>query len=551
MAFQSSAHFDSTALLIVKDEISNIIKSVEVSVNQLLEDNALPFGMDDVLTNLDQAAQVLALIEQADLSQLTRLLADLVRKSIDDFQQATIQDTDVQLMSEGMTTLLYYLDFLCIQESTAAQLLLPILNRLQIALQHPVTREGAMISPFLDTIDAHIDLPQPSALPASDWILPLYKVSLLHLLQQQATALDYQALSHCGHYFASQAQNWSSAQFWRLVDQALQHSEQIEITEPRLRSLILIASLAQQFLTAPADFQVDVDDLADVVCLCLSSDTLVAEQLRSKLQLMDEVLSDSQLQCLRRQLFGLDLDTVHTVADLLNSQIAELIQVMELGDYVHDHARQQQIAQQLQQLSNVFTVLNLNDVAQQLQQQALQMQDFDRLTAAHQTDNLAHSLLLASNALQILEHQYTPKRAKLALHNHQIILETVEDAQQALCHEARLSIQKLADLLLNFSNNPQVTLLEAAPDLLREISGGLLFLECQPGYEMLQKTAALLDRCLASPQYPLHSNAVPLLANTIASADFHFEQIQNHQPFMPKSIEIGYASVLQLERAIH
>lgn len=49
MSEHNSIQFDPTALLIIKNEIDNSIKLVEGAVSTLIEEQALPFGIDDAL----------------------------------------------------------------------------------------------------------------------------------------------------------------------------------------------------------------------------------------------------------------------------------------------------------------------------------------------------------------------------------------------------------------------------------------------------------------------------------------------------------------------
>lgn len=87
MSFQSSSHFDPTSLLIVRKEIDQSIKHVENGVSALLEDGSAPFGLDDALTNLEQCAHVLRLVEQPQLGQLTELTAKVMKKSLKTLKQ--------------------------------------------------------------------------------------------------------------------------------------------------------------------------------------------------------------------------------------------------------------------------------------------------------------------------------------------------------------------------------------------------------------------------------------------------------------------------------
>ncbi|ELW79507.1 hypothetical protein ACINWCA92_1162 [Acinetobacter baumannii WC-A-92] len=63
MSEHNSIQFDPTALLIIKNEIDNSIKLVEGAVSTLIEEQALPFGIDDALEQFKQCTQVLRLID--------------------------------------------------------------------------------------------------------------------------------------------------------------------------------------------------------------------------------------------------------------------------------------------------------------------------------------------------------------------------------------------------------------------------------------------------------------------------------------------------------
>ena len=101
MSYQTSIHFDPTALLIIKNEIDNSIKLVETAVNTLAEEQALPFGIDDALNQFEQCTQVLALIDMPHLAQITQYSAELMRQIMAQPQQ--IKTSDIVALSEGTT----------------------------------------------------------------------------------------------------------------------------------------------------------------------------------------------------------------------------------------------------------------------------------------------------------------------------------------------------------------------------------------------------------------------------------------------------------------
>jgi len=77
MSYQTSIHFDPTALLIIKNEVDSSIDLVESAVNSLVEDQSLPFGIEDALNQFEQCAHVLTLIDMQSVAQVAQYCADL------------------------------------------------------------------------------------------------------------------------------------------------------------------------------------------------------------------------------------------------------------------------------------------------------------------------------------------------------------------------------------------------------------------------------------------------------------------------------------------
>lgn len=550
MSFQSSSHFDSTTLLIVKTEIDNTIKNVEAGVTSLIEDGALPFGIDDALVNLEQCSHVLNLIDQRYIARLTELVAKVMQKVIQDSQKSQIKQTDVEAMSEATNIIKRYLDFLCIRETRAPQFLIPVMNKLEIALNLPLTREGIFLNTFLETLQPSVKFDAPENFPASQYVLRLYKLSLLHILQDKASELDFRAMALCGHYFATQAVGTPSAQYWQFVYLALKHLDHTILTEPRLRVLIAIERQSTTFAQSPRFFSATQHDFADILALCLSQDSEVSQEIRAQLGVYDDVLSDSQLEVLSHQLYGPDFDTIQTVVDLLSQKITDVSSKIEMGLHVESAEVRENIYDNLSEVAKILDVINLNDAARQLQQQADHIRDNAGLTDPQNADRLMNTLLFATNSLQILERNYTPVRLKLKFNNTQITLAKVEEAQDALCHESRLTLAKVCNQVTQYAQDQDNHGLQTLAEQLREVSGALLFLESKQGHTILQKAANLIEQNILPNNKILTLDQLRLLANTIISADFFFEQMQNKQPLIEKSLQVGEQSIMTLEQAV-
>ncbi len=86
MSEHNSIQFDPTALLIIKNEIDNSIKLVEGAVSTLIEEQALPFGIDDALEQFKQCTQVLRLIDIPYLAKITQYSTELMQKIIEPYR---------------------------------------------------------------------------------------------------------------------------------------------------------------------------------------------------------------------------------------------------------------------------------------------------------------------------------------------------------------------------------------------------------------------------------------------------------------------------------
>ena len=215
MSYQTSIHFDPTALLIIKNEVDNSIKLVEAAVSTLAEDHTLPFGIDDALNQFEQCAQVLVLIDMPNLGQIAQYSAELMRKIMANPENINTQD--VVALSEGTTMLKRYIEFICLREVKIPQFLLDTLNRLELALGKPLTHEGHQLESLLNTVQPNFQLPTIPTLEKSEYVHRLYKLALHKLLKQQETELDLQAIRIVGAYLAGLANQLPSQQYWGLV----------------------------------------------------------------------------------------------------------------------------------------------------------------------------------------------------------------------------------------------------------------------------------------------------------------------------------------------
>ena len=544
MSYQTSIHFDPTALLIIKNEIDNSIKLVETAVNTLAEEQALPFGIDDALNQFEQCTQVLALIDMPHLSQITEYSAELMRKIMAQPQQ--IKTSDVVALSEGTTMLKRYIEFICLREVKVPQFLLDTLNRLEKALGKPITKEGQTIQPLLDCITPNFNLPQAPSLEKSQYIHQLYKLCLNKLIKQTETPLDLQGIKLVGVYLAGMASNLPSQQYWQLVNVGLSHIDELLITEARLRTLIQVETNIGKFLAQPSAYQSNLSDLADILSICISQEDDVSQHIREQLNIGDELLSDTQLQVLSRHLYGPDYETIHTISQLMTNEMAQIRNEIEYNHQNMSTQKTQELQLKLNQLANVFKVLNLNEAAKELIQQAEKLSQSNTLTDVASVQQLMNSILASMNSIGILERNYTSSRLQLRVNNMHISLDRLDEAHKALLTETKTLIETLTQTLSLYVQDPASHSLEALPEYLKELAGAAQFLG-NSAQQTALLTAANFAQKRLDQNLALDAEQVNCILNVVAGLDLLVDNLKNKQPVLQSMFDVALSSSQQLQ----
>lgn len=544
MSYQTSIHFDPTSLLIIKKEVDNSIQLVESAVSSLVEDHALPFGIDDALIQLQQCAQVLMLIDMPHLCQLAEYSAELMQAIMKDPENFNMKQ--VVALSEGTTMLKRYIEFMCLREVRVPQFLLDTINNLQIALGKPLTQEGQALIPALDCIQPQFTLPQVIAVEKSVYIHKLYKICLQKLLTQNETDLDFQGIKLVGSYLANLSVATPSQQYWNLVHVAFNQIDLVAFSDARLRTLISIETNMGIFFADPQSFTHTLLDLANVISICISQEEPVAQHIREQINVGDDLLTDTQLQVFSRHLYGPDFETIHTVSKLITEEMTEIRNEIEYNYQNMSEEKTAELKSKLFDLANVFKVMNLNEAFVELKLQAENLSQDNMVNNDQFAQQLMTSILSAMNSIGILERNFTSNRLQLRVNNMQISLDRLDEAHDVLLKETKAMIDLSSQTLVSYLKDPDGTNLEAIPSQLKEISGSMLFLSSKDGQSALLNCHTFLENEL--PKEKQFSNVqIERILDVLASADMMIDNIQNKQPVLQAMFDIALNSSQNLK----
>lgn len=546
MSYQTSIHFDPTALLIIKNEVDNSIKLVESAVSTLVEDQTLPFGIDDALIQFEQCAQVLALVDMPSLAKIAQYSAELMRKIMGN--PAQINTQDVIALSEGTTMLKRYIEFICLREVKIPQFLLDSLNRLELSLGKPLTSEGQHIESLLDCITPDFDLPQAPALEKSKYVHRLYKLALNKLIKQEETELDLQAIKLVGTYLAGLSDKHPSKQYWNLVFVAFNQIDQILITDARLRTLVSIERNMAQYFAGTERFKASISDLANVLSLSISQEDDISHHIRGKLNIGEDLLTDTQLQVFSRHLYGPDFDTMHTIGELVTTEMTQIRNDIEFNYQNMTPEKTQELQAKLNELANIFKVLNLNEAYNDLSRQAASLGNAEILQDESFAQQLMNNILSAMNSIGVLERHHTSSRLQLRVNNMNISLDRLDEAHAALLNETKVLIDAASQSLVQYLQNQVLTQLEATATQFREIGGAMLFLNADAAQNALNSTAQFILKRVESST-AIEANEVNQALDSLASADMLIDNLKNKQPVLQGMFKVALDSSEKLKSA--
>ncbi|QOW50276.1 MULTISPECIES: chemotaxis protein [unclassified Acinetobacter] len=546
MSYQTSIHFDPTALLIIKNEVDNSIKLVESAVSTLVEDQTLPFGIDDALIQFEQCAQVLALVDMPSLAKIAQYSAELMRKIMGN--PAQINTQEVIALSEGTTMLKRYIEFICLREVKIPQFLLDSLNRLELSLGKPLTSEGQHIESLLDCITPDFDLPQAPALEKSKYVHRLYKLALNKLIKQEETELDLQAIKLVGAYLAGLSDKHPSKQYWNLVFVAFNQIDQILITDARLRTLVSIERNMAQYFAGTERFKASISDLANVLSLNISQEDDISHHIRGKLNIGEDLLTDTQLQVFSRHLYGPDFDTMHTIGELVTTEMTQIRNDIEFNYQNMTPEKTQELQAKLNELANIFKVLNLNEAYNDLSRQAASLGNAEILQDESFAQQLMNNILSAMNSIGVLERHHTSSRLQLRVNNMNISLDRLDEAHAALLNETKVLIDAASQSLVQYLQNQDLTQLEATATQFREIGGAMLFLNADAAQNALNSTAQFILKRVES-SIAIEANEVNQALDSLASADMLIDNLKNKQPVLQGMFKVALDSSEKLKSA--
>ena len=286
--------------------------------------------------------------------------------------------------------------------------------------------------------------------------------------------------------------------------------------------------------------------LSNILSLAIRQEDNTSQHIREQLNIGDTLLTDLQLQVFSRHLYGPDHDTIHTISELLSTEMAQLRIDIEYNYQTMSPEKTQELQAKIKDIANIFHVLNLTEVHTSLIAQAQELNNIDVLKDEHFAQKLMNELLAAMNAIGILERHHTSNRLQLRVNNRNIALDRLDDAHATLLNEAKLTIDLITFTLEQHLKDQDLASLANIPAKLEEVAGALLFLNVVTGQTALKNSANFVAGQIEAEK-PLSTAQVHGVFDTLASADMLIENLKNKQPVLQSMFDVALVSSEKLK----
>ena len=543
----SVTNFNLPSLHLLHDEINVILKDTEIHLGEFTDDNSqAPLLLDSIIV-LKQLTCIFQLISSVGAETLNMAIVQGLQQLYDSGDNSNVEL--IMDLSEAIMTLDRYIEFVLLTESVEPTLLLPIINKLNAHSQvAPIDAEY-----FATFGNSSVIIANPEqnfqALNElnldSDLLTYAYRTGLgVALINQDGNISqdDQQKLDAMSAACALIAAN-SSSLFWQAAAVAV--TDIATILPLNLSQKHTLIYLEQQFQSY---LPVMDTRFADLVSFACQRDTEDAKMLRK--QYAANQLEDPQRKQMERFLFGPNralTDTLNTIIQAQINTIKENVDSYARGDSINPADMQtSQIIEDLTTLSSSLRLLGLSNAANSLTKAAEAVTTW-HTPSPNDFDHLLLALMHAENATIAMAEMHTPGAIYLPLNNPHISLHQLNTAYDTLIQESRTAIASAEQGINDYLAEPErdVLNIQNIPEMLRQVSGAVRFLQLPTPASMLSQLASYLQQRINGGTR-IDDGTLAYIADVMMAVDHHLDGFENNRPVSKQALDVGQQSLSQL-----
>lgn len=555
---------DFQALDWVKGEIEETLKQAQQSLEAFVDNPEDSTRMRFCLTHLHQVAGTLHMVEFFGAALLAEEMENLAIALINEKVQR-VEDAQEVLM-KAILQLPVYLDRVKDGQRDMPVVVLPLLNDLRAARGEHLLSETALFKPDLEagseaapkeTVSQEALAQLPQLLKK---IRQLYQFALVGLIRNQdmPTNLGYMAKS-----LAKLEQLYANAPMGQLwwVSAALVEGVSRSYIELGTSVKMLFGQLDRQ-LKHSIDTGADRNEAAPTDLLKnllfyvarAEGETSRIQAVKNAFKLDRALPSDDFLDSERQRLTGPDKAAIASVVSALLEELSGVKETLDLfmRGQAHESKELRGVIPVLKQIADTLAVLGVGNPRRVIVEQ---IDTIGRIVDSQEgpDDNMlmdvAGALLYVEATLQGMASD--PSSAVSGVEEDDdsqfVSPEQISKARTAVIEESRSGLENAKDAISDYiGSNFDVDSLQAVPDILHSVRGGLMMVPLNHPAALLQSCINFISEQLIEARIQPDWKQLDTLADAITSVEYYLERLGDRFPGDEDILSIAEEAVAAL-----
>lgn len=555
-------HHDSIALDWVRGEIQETLKQGQHALEAFVDNRDDTARLRFCLNYLHQVHGTLQMVELFGAALLTEEMEKVAQAMLNE----TVVNTDdaIGVLMQAMLQLPQYLEQLHSSQDDFPLVLLPLLNDLRASRAEPLLSETSLFTPDLSPArfrarsGAGQRLQDPKVLGHVEKLREMFRFAAAGISREQDLDTHLAYLDKVITRLIKICQQTPMGEIWLasggLVDSLVERRNPVNsaikklINELDLQIKRLIDEHVD-VLQQPAP-ETLLKNLLYYVARACDVDTPRVQKLVVRYRLTQALPDEKLIDAARQRVSGPSRDTIHSVVNALNEELAALKDQLDL--FVRAEYRQNQdlaeLLPGLQQIANTLAVLGLAIPRKVIAEQVELITSMAESSEAADDGvlmDIAGALLYVEATLAGLDEQ--PGRNTDDEATHSLSGQQLSDASTTLLREARNSLEQVKSAIVSFiASQWDPREVAEVPELLHAIHGGLKLIPLDRVAGMLDSCETFVRQALIEGEYVPDWQQLDTLADAVTSIEYYLERMAEGITDNEAVLSLAEESLVQL-----
>ena len=532
---------DYVALEWVRGEIEDTLKQAQQALEAYADNMEDSSRLRFCLNYLHQVHGTLQMVEFYGAALLAEEMEKLATAMLNN--AVAHPEECVEVLMRGILQLPNYLERLQSSHRDMPVVLLPLLNDLRASRGEGLLSDTSLFTPNLAPLKVtppkgvNLRLHDDRVIQQLRKLRQMYQYALINIIREQNLEEHYGFLDKVVVRLARLCKDTAQGQLWTIASvfiDALANGA-IELSSATKHLLSQLDKRIKKLIDENIDILVQPapEDLVKHLLYYIARsgyDTAAARALREAYGLDAALPSEEEVDEARQQLAGPDKSAMGSVVQALNEELARIKDQLDLfvrGEF-RDNKDLEELIPGLVQVSNTMAVLGLGVPRKVIDDQVRLLEEI--VSSQEQADDgvlmdIAGALLYVEATLSGLADEHQTPQAE-DTDDSPVPREQVAQAHEAVIREARNGLEQAkTDIVEYIASHWDKNQIQAVPQLLKSIRGGLQIIPLEKAASLLDRAARFIETRLLGADAKPEWSQLDTLADAITSIEYYLERM--------------------------